>query len=233
MTIDARRSEENGSRLPSSELVYQGVKSRILDNVFPPGFQILEQDLAKIFEVSRTPVREALLRLEGEGLVEVVPRHGMRVYPISLADMKEIYEILSSLEPKAAELVAERHLRDEEIFPLEQSANEMAEALEDDDLDRWANADEQFHRSLVELCGNRRLTTMVMNCWAQSHRARMVTLRIRPRPVKSTMEHIAIVDAIKKGDAKRANELFRKHRERGGKAMMDILKLHQLAAEPS
>jgi DNA-binding GntR family transcriptional regulator len=216
-------------RMLSTSTVYQGVRSKILDNTFPPGFHILEQELAALFGVSRTPVREALVRLAGDGLVDVVPRHGMRVLPLSLTDMKEIYEILSSLEPKAAELVAQRHQAPAAIEPLESAAHDMAAALEHDDLEAWADADARFHLTLIELCGNRRLKAMVMNCWDQAHRARMITLRLRPKPVDSTREHLAIVEAIKHGDGALSYGLYRDHRERAGNAMIELLRRHRLA----
>jgi DNA-binding GntR family transcriptional regulator len=216
-------------RTLSTDTVYRGVKGRILDNTFPPGFQILEQDLAALFAVSRTPVREALVRLEGEGLVDHVPRHGLRVLPLKLSDMKEIYDILSSLEPKAAELLAQRGLSPAALEPLDRAAHDMAASLERDDLDGWADADARFHLTLIGLCGNRRLATMVLNCWDQVHRARMITLRLRPKPVDSTREHLAIVAAIKNGEASAAYNLYRQHRERAGKAMIDVLRRHRLA----
>jgi DNA-binding GntR family transcriptional regulator len=216
-------------RTLSTETVYRGVKNWILDNTFPPGFQILEQDLAALFMVSRTPVREALVRLESDGLVDVVPRHGMRVLPLKLSDMKEIYEILSSPEPKAAELVAQRRLGPSALEPLDRAAGDMATALERDDLDAWADADARFHLTLIGLCGNRRLATMVLNCWDQVHRARSMTLRLRPKPVDSTREHLAIVAAIKAGEAAEAYNLYRQHRERVGNAMIEVLRRHRLA----
>jgi DNA-binding GntR family transcriptional regulator len=111
----------------------------------------------------------------------------------------------------------------------------MATALERDDLDAWADADARFHLTLIGLCGNRRLATMVLNCWDQVHRARSMTLRLRPKPVDSTREHLAIAAAIKAGEAGEAAEaaeaynLYRQHRERVGNAMIEVLRLHCLA----
>ncbi len=211
-------------RRTSTEATYSRIKRRILDNEFPPGFQILEQALALQLGVSRTPVREALIRLHNEGLVEVIPRHGMRVLPLSLDDMKEIYEILTSLEPLAAELLARRRPSAADLAPLEEASSAMARALEANDLDAWAKADEAYHLRLLELCGNRRLSSMVMACWDQAHRARMFTLRLRPRPERSTREHLAVVAAIGRGDAETARDLYRRHRERGGRELLDILR---------
>ena len=215
-------------RRTSTEATYLRIKRRILDNEFPPGFQILEQALALRLGVSRTPVREALIRLQNEGLVEVIPRHGMRILPLSLDDMKEIYEILSSLEPLAAELLARRKPSAAELAPLEEASSAMARALMANDLDAWAKADEAYHLRLLELCGNRRLSAMVMACWDQAHRARMFTLRLRPRPERSTREHLAVVAAIRRGDADAARDLYRRHRERGGRELLDILRRYHL-----
>ncbi|MEO6363940.1 MAG: GntR family transcriptional regulator, partial [Caldimonas sp.] len=97
---------------------YQQIRRRILDNVWPPGYQTLEQAVALALGMSRTPVREAMLRLQNEGLVEVVPRHGMRVLPVSPTDMREIYEILAALECMASEILAQRKPTEAELKPL-------------------------------------------------------------------------------------------------------------------
>src|ERR1044071_5104736 len=96
MNATSAKPDQAPDSLKSS--VYEALRRRILDNVWPPGHQALEQAIALELGVSRTPVREALIRLEREGLVQVIPRHGMRVLPMSAADMREIYEVLSALE---------------------------------------------------------------------------------------------------------------------------------------
>ena len=211
-----------------AEAAYGQIRKRILDNHWPPGTQALEQALALELGMSRTPVREALMRLASEGLVSVVPRHGMRVLPVSPADMREVYQILSSLEATAAELVARARPSAAQLAPLDSASRDMEKALKRDDLDAWAEADERFHRQLMEMCGNEKLAAIVFNFWDRTHRARMVTLRMRPRPVHSTREHLAIVAAIRKGDAGRAGALFRAHRERASKELTELLQLHRL-----
>ena len=122
---------------------YQSIRRRILDNVWSPGYQALEQEVALELGMSRTPVREALIRLAREGLVEVVPRRGMRVLPVSPADMKDIYEILSALEGKAAELLASRRPSDADLKPLVTATQAMEKALKKGDLDAWAAAENE------------------------------------------------------------------------------------------
>jgi DNA-binding GntR family transcriptional regulator len=211
-----------------ADAAYRVIRQRILDNAWAPGHQVLEQALALELGMSRTPVREACMRLANEGLVEVVPRHGMRVLPVSPSDMREIYQILTSLESMAAELVAQARPTAAELAPLEKASRDMAKALKRDDLDAWAEADERFHRHLMRMCGNARLAAIVFNYWDRSHRARMVTLRLRPRPVNSTREHLALVDAIRRGDAVAARELHRAHRERGSRELTGILQHHRI-----
>jgi DNA-binding GntR family transcriptional regulator len=209
--------------LGAVERAYQEMRTRILDNVWPPGHQALEQALAIELRMSRTPVREALIRLQNEGLIEVVPRHGMRVLPVSPSDMAEIYAVLSSLESTAAELAARRGLGAREVKPLETASRDMEAALVAGDLDAWAAADERFHMFLVELSGNRLLAETVTNFWDRAHRARMFTLRMRPTPEHSTREHRAVAKAIRAGDATTARELHRAHRERGARELTEIL----------
>ncbi len=210
------------------ETAYRAIRAKILDNVWAPGYQALEGVVALELGMSRTPVREALVRLANEGLVEVIPRHGMRVLPVSPADMREIYEILTSLESMAAELVARARPGAAALAPLEKASRDMAKALKRDDLDGWAEADERFHRLLVNMCGNLRLAGIVFNYWDRAHRARMVTLRMRPKPLNSTREHLAIVAAIRSGDAEEAGALFRAHRERASRELTELLQRHRL-----
>ena len=108
------------SRKPKTlvDRVYNEIQNRILYNVWGTGHQALEQELADELNVSRTPVREALVRLQRDGLVKVVPRHGMRVLPISLTDIQEIHQILTSLEALAVELAATRRLSAGNKTPL-------------------------------------------------------------------------------------------------------------------
>jgi DNA-binding GntR family transcriptional regulator len=142
--------------------------------------------------------------------------------------MREIYEVLTALESMAAELVVKRKPTAAQLKPLVDASSDMAKAVAADDLDAWAAADERFHRHLVALCGNRLLIDAVHNCWDRAHRARMVTLRMRPKPVNSTREHMAMVEQIRRGDARAAFESHRAHRERGSRELLAILEHYGL-----
>ena len=223
-----RRKLETVAPPSLAEAAYHAIRSRILDNAWPPGYRALEQELALALGMSRTPVREAMMRLAKEGLVEVRSRHGMCVLPVSADDMRDIYEVLTALESMAVELVARHRPGPKELEPLIKASRDMAKAVKADDLDAWAAADERFHRHIVELCGNRLLIDAVQNCWDRAHRARMVTLRMRPKPVNSTREHLDVVDKIRAGDARGAFEAHRAHRERGSRELLAILERYRL-----
>jgi DNA-binding GntR family transcriptional regulator len=211
------------------ERAYRAIRQRILDNVWPPGYQALEQEVALALGMSRTPVREAILQLRNEGLVEVIPRHGLRVLPVSAADMREIYEILTALECMAAERLARRKPDAKLLKPLVDATRAMDKALKAGDADAWAAADEVFHAQLVDLAGNRQLQATVMNYWDRAHRARMVTLRLRPKPVSSTREHMALVERLAAGDAQGAAEANRNHRERASRELLAIFEHYRFS----
>jgi DNA-binding GntR family transcriptional regulator len=214
-----------GSRVTEA---YAALRKRILDNDYPPGHQALESELALQLGISRTPVREALIRLANEGLVEVVPRHGMRVLPVSPTDMREIYVVLTALESAAAETLALRRPSEDELKPLVDATRDMTRALKADDLDAWAAADERFHQGLVELAGNRTLIDAVARLADRVHRARMFTLRLRPKPISSTEEHMAMLDCIRAGDARGTIEVNRAHRERASRELIAIFERYRL-----
>ncbi len=217
---------------PSGSLVdaaYERIRRRILDNVWPPGHRALEQEVALALGMSRTPVREALVRLKNEGLIDIVPRHGMHVLPVSPADMREIYEILTALECLAAELVARSVPDHERLAPLVQATEAMDRALAADDLDAWAGADERFHCALVEMSGNRQLAATVWNYWDRAHRARLFSLRLRPKPVNSTREHTELVERLLAGDCAGAAAVNRAHRERASRELLAIFEHYKLA----
>ncbi len=209
----------------STEAAYTSIKARILDSDLPPGSHVLEQALAKQTGMSRTPIREALVRLQQEGLLQIVPRHGVRISTLSPSDMRDIYQVLVSLEPTAIELLTILRPSREDLATLVTACDNMERALASDppDLRAWAAADELFHMDLAARCGNRRLAGMVMTVWEQAHRARMFTLFMREVPRRSTAEHRAVVEAILAGDPQHARALYEAHRRRGGEELMAII----------
>jgi DNA-binding GntR family transcriptional regulator len=204
---------------------YEALKAAIRNAVFAPGYQGSEGEIAAQLGMSRTPVHEAVIRLQEEGLVRVLPRRGVVVCAISLEDMREIYEVVMALETASAEIIAEKPPAARDAIAEELAAVNagMAEALARDDLLAWAGADGRFHQLLVERAGNSRLSRIFASIMDQSHRARMLTLRLRPRPTVSVEEHAAIVTAIQHGDPRLARDSARAHRLRARDQILPLL----------
>lgn len=207
---------------------YDTIRRRILDNVYQPGAQSLEGDLAAELGISRTPLREALIRLQNEGLIEIIPRHGMRVLPVSPMDMKEIFEVLTALESCAVELVARRKLSSSELKPLVDATRNMTRALKAKNLEAWAQADESFHTYLIEAAGNRLLVDAIQQYRDRAHRALMFSLRLRSKLEISAKEHMALVDKLRDGDAIGAVQVNRAHRERASGELLAIFERYRL-----
>jgi DNA-binding GntR family transcriptional regulator len=226
MAMTGEAIDETGKKLSLVDDAYGKLKAAIRDNEFPPGYQGSEQEIATRLGMSRTPVHEAVIRLQEEGLVRVLPRRGVVVCAISADDMREIYEVIIALECAAAELLAQRPSEERlaTARELELANKAMEKALRSDDLTAWAKADELFHRLLIEHSGNKRLLRMYHTIMDQSHRARMITLRIRPKPEGSAAEHRSIVEAIKRGSPSEARELAKNHRVRASRQLIPLLR---------
>lgn len=212
--IDIALDDRRDLRPSLVDAAYDALKAAIRDNLFAPGHQASEQEVATQLGMSRTPVHEAIIRLQEDGLVRVLPRRGVVICVISPSDMREIYGVIIAVEAAAAEALAEqdetaRFQTCEELTTLNEA---MSEALAGDDLAAWAAHDGALHRCLVERCGNGRLVRIFHNIMDQSHRARIATLRLRPTPVASIEEHRRIIDAIKHADLNAAREHARSHR---------------------
>jgi DNA-binding GntR family transcriptional regulator len=207
---------------------YATIKRNILDNRYPPGYQALERQLADELQMSRTPIREALIRLQEEGLVEVLPRHGMRVIPLSPEDMQDIYEVLSGLEVTAIELLAHRRPDNQQLAEMEIILEDMDKALERNDLDAWAHADASFHQALIALCGNNKLTGLVATLTDRVHRARLFTLRLRPKPIESNQEHRQVLAALREGDFAAAARRHRRHRRQAANMITELIGTYRI-----
>ncbi|WP_236545362.1 GntR family transcriptional regulator [Tropicimonas marinistellae] len=200
----------------------------VFSGELPAGSDHLESELAERLGMSRTPIREAARTLESQGLLELRARKGVRILPVSLEDMREIYDVLTELESLAAERAAEQHYTGAELGELASAITDMKAALEVKDLEAWADADDRFHVELVRLGGNSRVASITAMMSDQVRRARAVTLFMRPLPVQSNEDHQGVYEAIAKADPKRAHDLHHAHRQRARDMILDLLERHRL-----
>lgn len=214
--------------LSSSQRALHELRSKIFSGELAAGSDHLESELANLLDMSRTPVREAVLTLESQGLLELRPRKGVRILPLSPEDMAEIYDVLTELESHAAERAAEAGYEKEDLAALATAIDDMDTAIAESDLDAWAEADERFHFELVRLGGNRRINSIVGMMSDQVRRARTMTLFMRPLPTKSNEDHRAVYQAIRNGNAATARESHRQHRQDAKKIIVELLSKHRL-----
>lgn len=199
------------------------MRRRVLEGEMAPGSQYLEQELAEMLGMSRTPVREALIRLADERLVEVRPRHGARVLSVSIEDVGEIYELLAELEAAAARRLAARGAAPEVVTALEAAEQQMMLDLKAGNRKGWFDGDRMFHAVIVEAGGNARLACVVRGLIDQSHWARLQTIAYYEITDASVGDHADIIRAIRARDAETAHRLLHSHRMRGGKSLVALL----------
>lgn len=212
----------------NSQRALKELRRRIFNGDLPAGSDHLESELADQLNMSRTPVREAVLMLESQGLLELRPRKGVRILPVSPEDMSEIYDVLTELESLAAERAAQAGYSSDDLRGLAQAIDDMDVALAKSDLEGWAAADDQFHSELVRIGGNSRIMAIAAMMIDQVRRARNTTLYMRPVPTKSNDDHRNVLAAIVEGDAETARSIHRKHREHAKQIIIDLLEKHRL-----
>lgn len=199
------------------------LRQLIFSGELTAGSDHLESELAERLGMSRTPIREAALTLEAQGLLQLRPRKGVRISLVSPVDMREIYDVLTELESLAAGRAAEKGYSRVELAQLLASIDDMDNALARGDRDAWAAADERFHAELVRLGGNSRVIAIAGTMRDQVRRARAVTLHMRPPPAKSNNDHRAVYTAIASAAPGDARALHRAHREQACAMLVALL----------
>lgn len=224
-TIEEDAQDGDASVVGRVTSAYQAIRQAIRSNIFPPGYQAAEVEIARQLGMSRTPVHEAMARLQEDGLVKILPKKGIIIRALSAVDIEEIYEVTIALEGAAAARLARLplELRQTVAEALRQATSAMETALSAEDLKGWAIADEQFHEILVAKCGNRRLMRMAGTVADQLHRARMFTLNLRPLPSASAKEHYAIISSIETGEAQQASRAARHHRQHACDQLLPLI----------
>jgi DNA-binding GntR family transcriptional regulator len=209
---------------PLREIVFETIRMAIINQVLRPGERLMETQLADELGVSRTPVREAIRKLELEGLVVMVPRRGAYVAGISMRDIHEVFQVRGALEALAASLAAER-ITAEELEEMERQLVKEAEETEANNLKSIVQIDTTFHDIMYKASRNQKLMQMINNLQEQLQRFRSASLARPGRSRTALEEHKKIVEAIAARDTKLAEQLALEHIENAENAM--ILSLEQ------
>lgn len=197
---------------PLRELVFEALREAIGNGTLAPGERMMEVQLAEELGVSRTPVREAIRRLELEGYLVMVPRKGAYVASMTNKDVADVFEIRTVLEGLAAELAAER-ITENELEELERKLHYVARRIEEGDLDRLVEADTEFHDVLYRASRNHRLTQIIGQLREQIQRFRTASLAVPGRLQETLEEHKKIVEAVAERNGVVARRLAETHIE--------------------
>jgi DNA-binding GntR family transcriptional regulator len=205
-----------------ADTVYVDLRRALVAGDFDPGEPLTEADLCRRFNVSRTPVREALAKLERDQLVRVIPKKGAFVRTLSPGDIGELYQLREALEALAIRLAAPRVER-AELDDFERRFRELRARRQRLTATEVRALGEEFHRYLVKRSGNTRLVQMLEETREQLHSVWTMSI-VAPRRVQGLVrEHLGIIDALKRGDGRRAERLMVDHVRRVREAIFRLV----------
>ncbi len=208
---------------PLRELVFESLREAIIHGRLKPGERLMEMQMAEEMGVSRTPVREAIRKLELEGFVVMIPRKGAYVSGISVKDIVDVFEVRAALEGLAAGLAAER-ITDEEMEKLERILVRITEVSDKDDLEVIVDIDTEFHDLIYKACRNERLVQIITHLKEQIQRFRTTSLAQPGRLRDALSEHRLIVEAISDRNVEMAQVLAREHIDSAEQSLLNAMR---------
>lgn len=198
--------------LPLRDVVFNTLRKAILKGELKPGERLMEIALAERLGVSRTPIREAMRKLELEGLVVMIPRRGAQVANITKKDLNDVLEVRMGLETMVAEKACKR-MTEEQMSKLWMAAKTFERTISEGNLVKLAEADVAFHEIIYEACDNKRLNQVMNNLREQIYRYRVEYLKDEETRNVLVKEHEELYKAIKARDVAKAQEISFHHIE--------------------
>ena len=196
--------------LPLRDVVFRTLRRAILKGELKPGERLMEVQLANRLGVSRTPVREAIRKLELEGLVTMIPRRGAEVAEITEKNMRDVLEVRRALEELAVKIACEK-MTDEEIELLRQASKKFRDTMYNDNLTAIAENDVEFHEIIYDATGNKRLIQILNNLREQMYRYRVEYLKDEKNFPILIREHSQIVEGLTAKDKTMLTAAMHKH----------------------
>jgi len=193
-----------------ADWAYATIKNAILNLDLPMGAQVRVEGLAEQMEISRTPIREALLRLEKDGLVRAEPRVGFFVTEITRRDLAELFEIRQLLEGHAVK-TATSETTDADLARLDRLLEQGETAVKEGDLDQYLQVEIDFHAFLLERAPNRHLSAIMGSVQDLTYRERVLSLRSLDNVHQTLLEHRRILDALHERDGELAGRMMAEH----------------------
>ena len=196
--------------LPLRDVVFNTLRQAILRGELKPGERLMEIQLANKLGVSRTPIREALRKLELEGLVNMVPRKGAEVADITEKSLRDVLEVRKALEELSVQLACEK-ITEEEIEELTRVAERFKDTLDDQDVTKIAEADVAFHDVIYTATDNQKLILLLNNLREQMYRYRVEYLKKEEAYPQLIAEHEELIDNISKRNKEEATRIMCEH----------------------
>ena len=196
--------------LPLRDVVFNTLRQAILKGELEPGERLMEIQLAERLGVSRTPIREAIRKLELEGLVLMIPRKGAEVAKISEKSLRDVLELRRSLEELAIELACQR-MTEEEIDELEDAQRAFRKAVDSKDVMLMAETDEKYHEIIYQGTKNSRLVQILNNLREQMYRYRLEYIKDADKRQILLIEHDNILKAVRNRKVAEAKAAMREH----------------------
>lgn len=212
--------------LPLRDVVFNTLRQAILTGELKPGERLMEIHLANKLGVSRTPIREAIRKLELEGLVTMIPRRGAEVAQITEKSMSDVLEVRRAMDALCTELACER-ISEQEIVVLGAACDHFAEAAKTKDIRKCAQADVDFHDIIVRATGNKRLVQLINNLSEQMYRYRYEYIKDASQHNRLIEEHRIIYESIVNKDKETASQAAKMHIDNQEKAIMKQLRLER------
>lgn len=209
--------------LPLRDVVFNTLRQAILKGELKPGERLMEISLAEKLGVSRTPIREAIRKLELEGLVTMIPRRGAHVANITEKDLNDVLEVRIGMENMAIDKACAL-MKEEEFEELQKASEHFSQILEEGDLTKLAEADVEFHEIIYRASDNRRLMQLLNNLREQIYRYRIEYLKDETTRAALVKEHCDIYMAIRARDAQRAKAITFNHIENQRQAIIKSIK---------
>ena len=205
--------------LPLRDVVFNTLRQAILTGELKPGERLMEIHLANKLGVSRTPIREAIRKLELEGLVTMIPRRGAEVAQITEKSMNDVLEIRRALDALCVELACER-ITEEDLGRLKQACEAFEAAVRTKDIKKVAKADVELHDIIVQATGNQRLVQLINNLSEQMYRYRFEYIKDISQHQQLIDEHRMIYESIVKKDKEAASQAAHVHIDNQKKAII-------------
>ena len=216
--------------LPLRDVVFNTLRQAILKGELKPGERLMEIALAEKLGVSRTPIREAMRKLELEGLVVMIPRRGAQVANITEKDLNDVLEVRIALENVAIEKACTR-MSKEDMGRLWLAAKEFERTMAEGNLVRLAEADVAFHEIIYRASDNKRLNQVLNNLREQIYRYRVEYLKEEETRNVLVKEHEELTKAIRQRDVKKAQEISFRHIENQRRAIIQSIEAEEAVKE--